>query len=95
MLPPSQYQESNIVKDYGLVIVFVCLVAVFFIILNEVIMKVGNVGLGMVAGTAADIINFLILIWRVTPIAMILGVFLWCFLRAVRREPYQQQVGGY
>jgi len=58
-------------------------------------MKVGNVGLGMVAGTAADIINFLILIWRVTPIAMILGVFLWCFLRAVRREPYQQQVGGY
>lgn len=93
MMPPQRYQESNIVKDYALVIIFVSLLASLWIILNEVVMNVGNVGLDMVAGTAADIINFLILIWRVTPIAMVLGVFIWCFLRAVRREPYQQYVG--
>lgn len=96
MQPYQQpYQGSNIIKDYALVIIFVCMVAVFFIILNEVVMKLGNVGLGMVSGQAANIINFLILIWRVTPIMMVLGVFVWVFLRAVRREPYQQQIGGY
>ncbi len=26
-------------------------------------------------------------------IGMILGVFVWCFLRAVRKEPYSQYVG--
>lgn len=90
-----QYEQNSIVKDYALVIIFVHLVAVLWIILNEVVMGVGNVGLDMVAGTAADLINFLILIWRVTPIGMILGVWVWVFLRAVRREPYQQQIGGY
>lgn len=93
MMPPQYHQESNIVKDYALVIIFVSMLAALWIILNEVVMNVGNVGLDMVTGTAADIINFLILIWRVTPIAMVLGVFVWCFLRAVRREPYQQYVG--
>lgn len=92
---PQQYRGSNIITDYALVIIFVCMLAVFFIILNEVVLKIGNVGLDMVSGQATTIINFLILIWRVTPIMMILGVFVWCFLRAVRREPYQQQIGGY
>lgn len=96
MQPYQQpYQGSNIIKDYALVIIFVCMVAVFFIILNEVVLKIGNAGLGMVSGQAAELINFLILIWRVTPIMMVLGVFVWVFLRAVRREPYQQQIGGY
>lgn len=95
MMPPSQYQESSIIRDYALVIIFVSMLAVFFIILNEVVLKLGNVGLGMVTGQAAELINFLILIWRVTPIMMVLGVFVWVFLRAVRREPYQMQMGGY
>lgn len=92
MMPP-QRQEHSIVHDYALAIIFVHLVAIFFIILNEVVMKVGNVGLGMVAGVAADLINFLILVWRITPIGMILGVWVWVFLRAVRKEPYSQYVG--
>jgi len=94
MMPP-QYQEHSVVHDYALAIIFVHFVAVFFIILNEVVMKVGNIGLGMVGttGIAADLINFLILIWRIVPIGMILGVWLWVFLRAVRKEPYSQYVG--
>lgn len=98
MQPYQQpYHESNIVKDYALVIIFVCLVAVLWIIFNEVVMKVGNAAFDIVGttGIAANLLNFLILIYRVTPIAMILGVFVWVFLRAVRREPFQQQVGGY
>ena len=86
-------QESNILKDYALAIIFVHFTAVLWIILNEVVMKVGNVALDMVAGTAADLINFLILIWRVFPIGMIIGVWIWVFLRAARREPYQLWIG--
>jgi len=92
MMQP-QRQEHSIVHEYALVIIFVHVVAIFFIILNEVVMKVGNVGLGMVSGIAADLINFLILIWRITPIGMILGIWVWVFLRAVRKEPYSQYVG--
>jgi len=85
--------ESSIIKDYALAIIFVHVVAALWIILNEVVMGVGNAALDMVAGTAAGMINFLILIYRVIPIGMILGCWLWVFLRAVRREPYQQYVG--
>lgn len=83
----------SIIRDYALVIIFVGLLCAFWVIMNEVVMKVGNVGLSMVSGTGAEIINFLILIYRITPIALVLAVFVWCFLRAVRREPYQQYVG--
>ncbi len=93
---PSRYEEgSSILKDYALVIIFVHFVAVLWIILNEAVMGIGNVGLDMVEGTATDLINFLILIWRIIPIGMIIGVWVWVFLRAVRREPYQQYAGGY
>lgn len=91
---PQQYQGGSILKDYALVIIFVHLTAALWIILNEAVMGLGNVGLDMVSGTGADILNFLILIWRVIPIGMILGVWVWVFLRAVRREPYQQYVGA-
>jgi len=47
----------------------------------------------MVNGTAADLVNFIILIYRLIPIGMVIGVFIWCFMRAVRREPYSQFVG--
>ena len=92
---PSQYQESNIVKDYALLIIFVCVLASLWIILNEVVMKVGNVAVDIVGttGIAADLVNFLILIYRIVPIGMVLGVFLYVFLRAVRKEPYSQFVG--
>ena len=91
---PSRYEESSsILKDYALVIIFVHLLAVFWIIFNEVVMKLGNVGLGMVSGVGADLINFLILIWRVVPIAMVLGIWVFVFVRAVKREPYQQYAG--
>jgi len=98
MQPYQQpYQSSNIIKDYALVIIFVCLVAVLWIIFNEVVMKMGNAAFDIVGttGTPADLLNFLILIYRATPIAMVLGVFVWCFLRAVRQEPYKQQIGGF
>jgi hypothetical protein len=81
------------VKDYALVIIFVAMLAVLWIILNEVVMGVGNVALDMVDGTAADLVNFLITIYRLFPIAMVLGVFAWCFMRAFRREPFQQYGG--
>ena len=93
MMPPSQYEESSIVKDYAKVIIFVCMLATLWIAFNECVMKIGNITLGMVSGIAADLVNFLILIWRITPIGMVIGVFIWVFLRAVRREPYQRYVG--
>jgi len=92
MMPYPQQQGSNIVKEYALVIIFVSVLAVIWIIMNEVVMNVGGVGLDMVSGTATDILNFIILIYRIIPIAMIIGVFIWCFLRATRREPFQQFV---
>lgn len=93
MMPVHPYQqESNIIKDYALVLIFVSIVATLWIIFNEVVMKLGNVTLNMVSGTAADLVYFIILIYRITPIGMVLGVFIWCFLRAVRKEPYTQFV---
>jgi len=85
-------QNSNILKDYALAIIFIHMIAVLWIILNEAVMGIGNVALDMVAGTAADMVNFLILIYRIIPIGMIIGTWTWVFLRAVRREPYQQYV---
>lgn len=92
MMPYPQEQRSNIVKEYALVIIFVSVLAVIWIIMNEVVMNVGGVGLDMVSGTATDILNFIILVYRIIPIVMIIGVFIWCFLRATRREPFQQFV---
>lgn len=95
MMPPTQYQESSVIRDYALVIIFVCTLAVLWIIFNEVVMKVGNATFDIVGttGIAADLVNFIILIYRMIPIGMIIGVFVWCFLRAVKKEPYQQFVG--
>jgi hypothetical protein len=95
MMPPARHQEHHIVRDYALVIIVVCFLAVPWIIFNEVVMRVGNVGFGIVGrtGAAADIINFIILIYRIIPIGMILGVFVWCFMRAVKKEPYYQFAG--
>ena len=87
------HQESSILKDYALVIIFVHFVAALWIILNEAVVGVANVGLDLVAGTAADIINFLVLIYRIVPIGMIIGIWIYVFVRAVKREPYQQWVG--
>jgi len=93
MMSPHRYEESKIVRDYALVIIFVCMLAALWIIFNEAVMGVGNIALDMVNGTAADLVNFIILIYRLIPIGMVIGVFIWCFMRAVRREPYSQFVG--
>ena len=90
---PSSYQEESILKQYALAIIFVHVLAMVWILLNEAVMGIGNAAFDMVGttGQAADMINFLILIYRVIPIGMIIGVWVWIFLRAAKREPYYQQ----
>jgi len=92
-----EYPEENtsIIRDYALVIISVHVVAFLWIIFNEAVMGVGNAALDLVGttGTAADLVNFLILIYRMIPIGLIIGIWVWVFLRATKREPYQQYVG--
>ena len=92
MYPVPEEEKTSILRDYALVIVFVCFLAFIWVIFNEVVMHMGNLTLEMVGntGTPANIVNFIILIYRMTPIGMVLGVFLWVFLRAVKREPYRE-----
>jgi len=83
-------EESNIVKDYMLVAIVVCLISVLWIFLNEVVIKIANVGIEWGGIEGGSIINTLILVWRILPIVTIIGVLAWAFMRATKHEPYQQ-----
>ena len=90
---PVPYQErTDILRDYALVIIFVCVLAFVWVIFNEVVMNVGNTAISLVGetGVPSDLIHFIITIYRIVPIGMVIGVFLWVFLRATRKEPYQE-----
>lgn len=90
MFQPQQIQDTNPIRGYVLAMVVVVMIAVLWVIMNEAVMGVGNVALDMVEGIGADMVNFLILIYRVTPIFMIIAVWAWCFYRAFKREPFEQ-----
>lgn len=91
--PQQQIQQSNPIRDYVFAMVAVVIIAILWIVFNEAVMGIADVGLGMVTGTGADMINFLIAIYRITPIFMIVAVWLYCFFRAFKREPFEQFVG--
>lgn len=90
MFPIQQIQESNPIREYIVAMVLVVFIGILWVIFNELIMGVGNVAIGMVDGTALELVNFLILIYRITPIFMIIAVWTWAFFRAFAREPFEQ-----
>lgn len=89
-----QPQESSIARDYIMVVVVVCAVCAIWIIANEFVLKIGNIALDITGGPATAILNFIILSWRLAPIIIIIGVFVWAFMRAFKREPYEIYTGG-
>ena len=92
MYPVPQQDRTSILRDYALVIVFVCFLAFFWVVFNEVVVRVGDVTLEMVGntGTPATLVNFITQVYRIAPIGMVIGVFLWVFLRATKKEPYRE-----
>jgi len=70
--------------------IVVVIIAALWVIFNEVVMGVGNVAIDMVEGTGEDLANFLILIYRITPIFMVIAVWAWALMRAFKREPFEQ-----
>lgn len=90
MLPPQQVQEQNPIREYIMALTVVTFIAVFWVLMNEVVMGLGSVAIDMVEGTAEDIVYTLISIYRITPIAMVIAVWVWCFYRAFKREPFEQ-----
>lgn len=90
MIPVQQIQSRNPIREYIMALVVVTMIAVFWVIMNEAVMGVGNVAIDMVEGTAEDLVNTLISIYRITPIAMVIGVWIWCFYRAFKREPFEE-----
>ena len=90
---PYQAEQRGIVEDYVLVTIVVVIVSVCWTIGNEVVLKIGNMGLELVEGTAAALINTLILFWRIAPVILIIGVLVWAVARAFKKEPYAQYTG--
>ena len=88
-----QVGQRGIVEDYVLVTIVVVIVSVCWIIGNEVVLKIGNMGLELVEGSAAALINTLILFWRIAPVILIIGVLVWAVARAFKKEPYIQYTG--
>jgi len=88
-----QVGQRGIVEDYVLVTIVVVIVSVCWIIGNEVVLKIGNMGLELVEGSAAALINTLILFWRIAPVILIIGVLVWAVARAFKKEPYAQYTG--
>jgi uncharacterized BrkB/YihY/UPF0761 family membrane protein len=91
MIPVQEIQAAqNPIREYITALIVVTMIAVFWVIMNEVVMGVGSVTIDMVEGTAEDLAYTLIDIYRITPIAMVIAVWVWCFYRAFKREPFEQ-----
>lgn len=96
MYPQPPEPRRSIVEDYALVVIFVSIICFIWIIFNEVVIKVADIAAGYTTSEGAAILNFIVLIWRILPVALIIGIWAWAFMRAFRgREPYQQYGGGY
>lgn len=100
--------ERGIIRDFMIVVIIVSFVCVLWIIFNECVMSLGDIGIEQTenchidnpdfpdpASSAKGIIDFLVLVWRVLPVALILGVWAWGIMRAFKHEPYTQYPGGY
>jgi len=96
MFPREQFESRNPIREYVFAIAIVHIIAVIWILFNEVVMSVSDVAFDFVGttGTPADIVNWLITIYRIIPIMMIIAVWVWAFMRAFRKEAFEQ-FGGF
>lgn len=100
--------ERGIIRDFMIVVVVVSFVCALWICTNEIVLQLGDIGIEQTenlhidnpdfpdpASSAKGIIDFLVLVWRVLPVALIIGVWAWGIMRAFKHEPYTQYPVGY
>jgi len=93
---PQERFEGNPIREYVFAIAIVHVISVVWILFNEVVMSVESIASDLVNGygIAVELLGWLVTIYRIIPIIMIVGVWVWAFLRAFKREPYTE-FGGY
>lgn len=100
--------ERGIIRDFMLVVIVVTLVCVLWIVFNEAVWQLSDMAITQTenlhidnsdfpdpASSAKAVIDFAVLIWRVLPVAIIIGVWAWGLMRAFKYEPYTQYPRGY
>lgn len=100
--------ERGIIRDYMIVVIVVSFVCVLWVCMNEIVWQLSDIAITQTenlhidnsefpdpASSAKGIIDFLVLIWRVLPVVIILGVWAWALDRSFKHEPYTQYPGGY
>ena len=87
---------KSIEQAIPFILVVVCLVCGLWIVFNEVVIKMANIGTVCAAGgPGAEIMNWLIMFWRILSVGIIIGVSAWAFMRAIKKESYAQYTGRY
>lgn len=90
-------QTKSLLKDQrGLVFAYITVlgvvvgIGVCWIIFNEVVIHIGDVVETLGTSQGIDIWHLIVFLWRILPVVLILGAFLWAILLATREEPYRR-----
>jgi hypothetical protein len=87
---------KSIEQAMPFILVVVCLVCGLWIVFNEAVIKMANIGTVCAAGEPrAEIMSWLIMFWRILSVGIIIGVLAWAFMRAVKKGSYAQYIAQY
>lgn len=82
-------EERGIVGAYIRVLIVVAAVAIGWLVLNEVVVKVGAIAQDMSSDpSASNVIVLVLKLWRIFPIVLFVGAMIWAVLMSSREEPY-------
>lgn len=84
------HDERGGIGEYVNVLIAVGLVCGVWIIMDEMVFRLGSVASNLSAGTPGfSIMAFVVNCWRVFPFVVAIGAILWVILKATQDEPYQ------
>lgn len=86
--------ERGIISGSINVVIAVSVICVFWILMNEMVFRLGSVAIDMAAGTSGvNVMGFALSCWRLFPFILIIGTFIYVLLRATRQEGYTYPTG--